>query len=151
MLSVIKISKMDFSDEESSSEHLLNDKNYDDTDDDANEIMEPVQKKGKNRHYFPICSLKTFSVAKIMMKNGLFGTRWEQKNSQKNIVFFKCKDCPKRIKVIIDDTGKCRLDLEDNFYNDKGEHERTHKTLSTPVKERGIPLYRKNNRSCNAE
>ena len=61
MLSVIKISKMDFSDEESSSEHLLNDKNYDDTDD----IIEPVQKKGKNRHYFPKCSFKTFCVAKI--------------------------------------------------------------------------------------
>ena len=61
-----------------------------------------------------------------------FGTQWEQGNTLKNVVWFKCKNCDKRLKVV--------KHFKTDHFNENGNHEHFQVHDEEEKTTRGIPL-----------
>jgi hypothetical protein len=120
-----------------SSEHILNndcDVTGEHTEDEI-EISDK-RRRSKNREYEPVCSLRSVEAAKILLKTGFFDTKWTQLNTIKNVVWFKCKLCDKRLKIVCLENNICVAHIENTFFTN-GVHVDEEKEKT----ERGIPKH----------
>jgi hypothetical protein len=119
-----------------SSEHILNndlDITGEHTDDES--LMNDKKVRSKNREYEPVCSFKSIEAAKNLLKSGFFDSQWTQLNTKKNIIWFKCKTCDKRLKLVCFDYY-CVVHIEDTYFTN-GVHLDEEKEML----ERGIPKH----------
>ncbi len=119
-----------------SSEHLLNndlDVTGEHTDEET--LINNKVVRSKNREYEPVCSFRSIEAAKSVLKTFFFDSKWTQLNTVKNIVWFKCKMCDKRIKLVCLDEI-CVAHIEESYFTN-GVHVDEEKEKI----ERGIPKH----------
>jgi hypothetical protein len=54
----------------------------------------------------------------------ILGTTWEQGKIYKKTVWFNCKTCEMRLKVVQDEiTDECHVHLDSKHFDENGDHE----------------------------
>ena len=127
-----------------SSSHQLRDK-LDDTLDDISQTSQSEEivasKKGRkttNRIYEPFMHLETLETALEMLKDAFHGTKVTRLNSHNGVIWYKCKQCEKRLNIRLakDGSDKCSLFLEMDFLDENQVH--SHDIETEPETTNGI-------------
>ena len=103
------------------------------SDSDVEAVQCKRGRKGKGKMYVPHHEFATLPEALVTLKGEFLGTKWNKLNTCNNVVWFQCKGCELRCKLIVpEDAGtSVALHINADFMNENGEH--THENVGSIV------------------